>query len=91
MAKRKEIKFEYFIAVLPAESINMSYHDGEIQWMIKDNNNSIIFTYDIYTKFAYWNNPKTQEHGRYFRRLFKPYNLEQAITDWESKRENWTI
>lgn len=81
-----------FIEVLPGYSTNMDYANGEIHWEVKVKNESIIFTYDLHTKFAYYDNFDNEaDHGRYYRRIFKPAHLEQAIEDWAFAKENWQI
>lgn len=78
-----------FIEVLPKEAINMDFDNGEIHWEIEDLNDSIIFTYDIHTRFIYWDSVNTEEHGRYFKRVHRPKDLEKAIEEWHSDKRNW--
>lgn len=71
------------------DAVEIAYQNGEIIWLIEDINDSIIFKYDVDTRFAYWDSVSTEKNGRYYKRIFKPEQLERATEEWNYARERW--
>lgn len=78
-----------YIEVLPKESLSIDFSDGEIHWKIEDINDTIIFTYDLHTKFLYWYSVDNKTNGRYNKQIHQPKYLERACEEWYTSKEKW--
>lgn len=78
-----------YIEVLPSEVTILSYDNEELIWSIEEINDTIIFNYDVHTKFISWDSVHTNGSGQYYKRVHSPQKLLKAIEEWTTTPDNW--